>query len=62
MKLDEVADKWVGEFARELPGMFDHAEGVKCFKAGFRHGFVKGKKSLEAIDRFIDKALEDNQE
>ena len=33
-KLEQAAKEWVGEFAKQLPGLFDRSEGVKCFNGG----------------------------
>ena len=33
-EMDLAAKEWVFKFARSLPGMFDHSEGVKCYLAG----------------------------
>lgn len=38
---DLWAKEWCEEFAKQLPGMFDHTEGVRCFLAGFQ--FAKEK-------------------
>ena len=32
---EKLAQDWVAEFARQIPGSFDYSEAIHCFKAGF---------------------------
>jgi hypothetical protein len=35
MNKEELAERFVYEFAHEIPGSLDHNEAVKCFLAGW---------------------------
>ena len=66
-EMDLAAKEWVFKFARSLPGMFDHSEGVKCWLAGAssvqeRCGEIKSAiRALEDTLRLCAGALKESQ-
>lgn len=43
---EEMAREWVSQFARQLPGSFDHGEGVACYLAGFKSGMLRAAEMV----------------
>lgn len=48
MTKEDMAENWVREFATQLPGSFDHSEGVKCYLAGLKDGMEHAAQISDA--------------
>lgn len=48
--IEREAAEWVSEFANQLPGSFDHAEGVKCYLAGAKSRDDEVRELREALE------------
>lgn len=46
----EKANEWCSGFAAQIPGSFDHAEGVKCYLAGYELAQKKAEGLVEALE------------
>lgn len=48
-RLRKEAEAWCVEFAKKLPGSFDHEEAVRCYMAGAQRSEVEVRRLCGAL-------------